>query len=294
MNNKKPSTLETCKFCGATLPPNAKCCLRCGTACKRKQLGLTQRKPSKSIFPLTSEKLFRGGAVFVIFLILVVIVGTALQPPAGNKATTPSDNGAITSDNANTPTVTSSQTLYAHRIVTVGDSITQGFADPNNWPYLLKARLGGDWEVINQGVGGYKTADILNHIDSALALNPHFVVILGGTNDLANGAVPLATIEDNIKAISTRVESSGAVPVLCTVTPTNFNSTQRDSLNTWITEYAHSKGYPLIDFYTALENPSNPGYANSTLVMSDGVHPTTAGYNAMANAIDLTIFTGGR
>jgi acyl-CoA thioesterase I len=287
MNNKKPSTLETCKFCGATLPPNAKCCLRCGTACKRKQLGLTQRKLSKSIFPLTSEKLFRWGAVFFIFLILVVIIGTALQPPTGNKATTPSNN-------ANTPTVTSSHALYAHRIVTVGDSITQGFADPNNWPYLLKARLGGDWVVINQGFYGYKTADILDHIDSATAVNPHFVIILGGTNDLANGAVPLATIEENIKAISTRVESSGAVPVLCTVTPTNFLSTERASLNAWITEYAHSKGYPLIDFYTALENPSNPGYANSSLIMSDGVHPTTAGYNAMANATNLTIFTGGR
>ena len=295
MNHKKPSTLETCRTCGAILPRDAKCCLRCGTASKRKQLGLTQRKPNKLIFPLTSQKLFRGGAVFVIFLILVVIVGTALQPHTGNSASTSSGTASTPSNNANTPTATTSpHALYAHRIATLGDSITQGFADPNNWPYHLKARLGGDWEVNNTGVGGYKTADMLAHLNSTLALNPHYIVILGGTNDLANGAVPLATIEENIKTISTRVESSGAVPVLCTVTPTNFLSTQRDSLNAWIIEYAHSKGYPVIDFYKALENPSNPGYANSSLVMSDGVHPTAAGYIAMANATDLTIFTGGR
>jgi lysophospholipase L1-like esterase len=133
---------------------------------------------------------------------------------------------------------------------------------------------------------------MLARIDKALALNPHFVIILGGTNDLANGDVPLATMQANIREMCTRVESYGAVPVLCTVPPTSFYLEQRDILNGWIAEYANLKGYGLIDFYSVIDNPSNPGHSNPTLVMSDGIHPNAAGYLAMGNAIDLGIFTG--
>ncbi len=194
-------------------------------------------------------------------------------------------------DTATSQVTAPSHPLHAHLIVCVGDSITEGLANPNNWPYHLKARLDGNWTVVNQGVGGAKTADMLAGINATLQLDPHFVIILGGTNDLANGAVPLATTEANIRAMCTRVESYGAVPVLCTVPPDSYQLAQRDILNAWIAEYAVVKGYPLIDFYSVIDNPQNPGHSNPTLVMSDGIHPNAAGYAAMGNAIDLDIFT---
>lgn len=186
-----------------------------------------------------------------------------------------------------------SHPLHEHLIVCVGDSITEGLANPNNWPYHLKTRLDGNWTVVNQGVGGAKTADMLARMNATLQLAPHFVIILGGTNDLANGAVPLAGTQENIVAMCTQVESYGAVPVLCTVPPDSNHLEQRDVLNAWIAEYAVVKGYPLIDFYSVIDNPQNPGHSNPTLVMSDGIHPNAAGYVAMGNAIDLDIFTGG-
>jgi len=186
-----------------------------------------------------------------------------------------------------------SRSLHAHRIVCVGDSMTEGFANPNNWPYQLKTRLGGNWDVIDQGVGGAKTADMVNRTHYALSLHPGFVIIMGGINDLANGEVPLATVQANIRTMCDLADSHGAVPVLCTVPPTNFHLAQQDVLNAWIAEYAHLKGYPLIDFYTVIDDPLHPGYSNPALVMSDGEHPNAAGYVAMGNAIDLTIFTGG-
>jgi lysophospholipase L1-like esterase len=198
------------------------------------------------------------------------------------------------SDNSTPAPVSPPHPLHAHLIVCVGDSITEGFSDPNNWPYHLQERLGGDWQVVDQGFGGAKTADMLDHIDVALALDPHFVVIMGGTNDIVNGEVPLATTQANISAMCTRVESYGAVPILCTVTPSSYHLAERDSLNAWIVEYANLKGYPVINFYAVIDNPSNPGHSSPALVMADGVHPNPAGYSAMGKAIDLAIFTGVR
>ncbi len=180
----------------------------------------------------------------------------------------------------------------AHRIVCVGDSITEGFADLDNWPYHFKSRLDEDWDVINQGVGGAFTGYIRGHIDTALDLNPQFIIIMGGINDLRNVISP-ETIQVTIDAICTRVESYGSVPVLCTVTPTSDYVTQLADLNAWITEYGHRKGYAVIDFYAVINSESNPGRSDPTLVLWDGTHPNATGYTAMGNAIDLGLFTGG-
>jgi Lysophospholipase L1 and related esterases len=300
MEEKKP-----CKFCGALLPSNAKFCTSCGSflpssllsPSKRanqrpkrqpKNTGLRNESDRRQVlgnrrsskFQLTSKRVFQGVVLLIFFLILAVIVGGALHIPTGGNTTTTTVSSSL-------------QALHAHSIVCVGDSITEGLADPNNWPNHLKTRLGGDWQVINQGVGGDKTADMFARIDEALASNPHFVIISGGTNDLANGDVPLATTQANIREMCTQIESHGAVPVLCTVPPNNYSLEQRDILNGWIAEYANSKGYGLIDFYAVIDNPANPGHSNPLLVMSDGIHPNAAGYSAMGNAIDLGIFTAG-
>ena len=213
------------------------------------------------------------------------------QLPIGGSLGFPSAEMFIFKSPAHARATSRPRSLHAHRIVCVGDSITEGFANPNNWPHQLKTRLDGDWEVVNRGVGGDKTADMLARINDALYLEPHFVIIMGGTNDLASGEVALTTTQANIRAMCDRVESHGAVPVLCTVPPTKFHLARQDTLNGWITEYAHLKGYPLIDFYAVIDDPSHPGYSNPTLVMSDGVHPNAVGYTAMGNAIDLTVFT---
>lgn len=226
-------------------------------------------------------------AATIAIVMLAATVGAFSSTTPGNSTA-----GSITSDTTHLTVTASPYSIYAHRIVCIGDSLTEGFADPDNWPYHLKARLGGDWEVIDQGVGGAFTADMLDRTDAALQLNPHFVIVMGGMNDLTNDK-PLETIQVNLDAMCTRIESHGAVPVLCTVTPTSDHLAQRDHLNAWITEYARLRGYDVIDFCAVIGNKMNPGSSDPTLVLSDGKHPNAAGYAAMGNAIDLTIFTEG-
>jgi lysophospholipase L1-like esterase len=188
-------------------------------------------------------------------------------------------------------------TINSHLIVCVGDPITLGQPNPNNWPYDLGARLGPAWTVINQGVSGDMTSNMLACIGCATSLNPHYVVIEGGTNDLifAYGMFTnLPTNESNIRAMCDRVVANGGAPVLSTVIPNKYNFAQQQTLNTWIKSYAQSNGYPLIDFYTVMNDPARPGYPNPTLCettgVAAGVHPNASGYIVMANAIDLSIF----
>ncbi len=190
------------------------------------------------------------------------------------------------------PIIMPSRPLHTHCIVCVGDSITEGFADPDNWPYHLKSRLGEHWDVINLGVRGAFTSYILGRIDTALDLNPQFVVVMGGINDLTSGK-SIEAIQMNIDAVCTRIESSGSVPVLCTVTPTSDYIAQLSDLNGWITEYARRKGHAFIDFYSVINNESNPGRSDPALVLWDGTHPNAKGHAAMGDAIDLSIFTCG-
>jgi acyl-CoA thioesterase-1 len=175
------------------------------------------------------------------------------------------------------------------KIVCVGDSITRGyiqiiwwFADySHNWPSQLNTRLGANWTVVNQGVNGATTAQMLSRMSSATKLKPQYIIILGGTNDLLQN-VSIKKTDANIQTMCSLTISSGAKPVLCTITPLSSRATQVNALNTWIKSYAQSKGYALIDFNAATNSP--------TLVSSDGTHPNAAGYTAMANAINLTIF----
>ncbi len=285
---------KSCKNCGARNQPYAAICADCGEsfippatspplAVSSPYAGRAPQAMSRSppLRPQEPSRRFNKRYIVygvLVLLLLSITVGSFRFGGSGNTTSAPVSSPP--------------HPLHAHLIVCVGDSITEGFSDPNNWPYHLKARLGGDWEVVDQGVGGAKTADMLARIDAALVLNPHFVIIMGGTNDLANGGVPLATTQANIEAMCTRVESYGAVPILCTVIPNSYQLAQRDILNAWIAEYANLNGYDLIDFYAVIDNPLNPGYSNPALAMSDGLHPNPAGYTAMGNTIDLAVFTG--
>jgi lysophospholipase L1-like esterase len=214
----------------------------------------------------------------------------------------------------------------AGAIVTFGDSITDGArstSDTNNrWPDHLARRLlsaGLKMGVLNAGIGGNRVlseATVPPGIDvravgagiNALArFERHVlsqagvthVIVLEGINDIGNARQnPTPTAEDLIAAHKQLIEQAHARGLKiygATLTPfwgaayfTEAGETKRQALNEWI---RNGKGYDgVIDFDKATRDPGDPKKFLEKYDSCDYLHPGDAGYKAMGEAIDLSLF----
>jgi lysophospholipase L1-like esterase len=62
----------------------------------------------------------------------------------------------------------------------------------------------------------------------------------------------------------------------------------RDALNTWIRTGGAFDA--VVDFEAATRDPNNPKQFRPEFDSGDHLHPSDAGYQAMADAIDLAVF----
>lgn len=162
------------------------------------------------------------------------------------------------------------------RVVALGDSITYGYPNPTSgWAIAL----GFD----NAGVPGNRTDQMLRRVADVLAPGPRLVLVMGGTNDLVQ-RVPLPTIVANLEAIVARIQGARSDAVLLTIAPPSERSwvARVDSLNEAIRQIAARDRVRLIDIHAALAGADGTFAAGYSV---DGVHPTPAGYEAMAAAI---------
>lgn len=203
----------------------------------------------------------------------------------------------------------------AATLVTLGDSITEGACStsPNgDWPDLLSDRLpalpdGTIVSVFNAGIGSGRFASSdgaglrgLSRLDELLLLpKVRWVTILMGVNDIS---YEHALASDLISAYQTAIRNAHAagvkvigIPILPfkgSVKDVGSNWETAQTVNDWIR--SPGNGFDgIIDFEPVLGDPEHPGYLNPSLATSDKVHPNQAGYSAMANAIDLSIFQRG-
>jgi len=185
-------------------------------------------------------------------------------------------------------------------IVALGDSTTAGtpgFRSPAESPpagsgnpesqygYWMRERH-PDWKVINRGINGQRSDQILRRFDSDVLSNkPEVLIVLAGVNDLYQG-VPVEDIQNVLKEIYKKAEENNIKVVACTVLP--YNNITPDVLedmmilNRWIKFYAKEKGLGFTDTFRAVEDPEKP----RTLPNSpDGLHPDVTGYRKIGNAI---------
>jgi len=211
-------------------------------------------------------------------------------------------------------------------IVAFGDSITDGFvagtplsipadgsvADKNGrYPDDLARRLAGagiPLSVVNAGIGGNQlltSGEPLQSGPSGLqrfnedALSPAGiagVLLLEGTNDLGLSNSTPAQIVAGYGQLINQAHGAGVRIWLGTITPaanaivdgtlTAPHSEQyRQQINTWIRGQHLADG--VVDFDAALRNPTNPSTLLPAYASVDNLHPNLAGYQAMADAVDL-------
>jgi len=164
--------------------------------------------------------------------------------------------------------------------------------------------------VINKGVCGYSTADILEHMDRDLRWEyPDFVILMIGNNDMIHARKKMS-IQDysvNLKKIVIKLKSKGIKVILLSSPPidtltigvnikqlTNYISPniKLDSVRKINKQLAIDEDLFFVDLFQLfidngipkhnedeyIKNIKNCGYA-------DGVHPTEKGYKFIAEAI---------
>ncbi len=213
----------------------------------------------------------------------------------------------------------------AAAIVTLGDSITDGYASTvsanHRWPNDLAARLQAwpptaDVAVVDEGISGNRvTHDFIGpnaqarlDRDVLAQSGAAWVTVLEGINDIgipgAFGSPGEAVSADEIieahRQIIARAHAQGLrvyggtlTPFEGTVFPGYYSpegEAKRQAVNAWIrTSGAYDA---VIDFDAAVRDPAHPTRMLAAYDSGDHLHPNDAGYQAMANAVDLKLFQG--
>ena len=206
--------------------------------------------------------------------------------------------------------------LNADSVVALGDSITDGFfsdGDLNDrWPDLLGARLRGTYgnrvAIVNQGISGNTllgdvgpTASARFPTDVIAQPGRHWVMLLEGINDIGqseSNPSQAPTIDALITAdrqMIARAHDAGLRIIGMTLLPFEGSGDYsvagekiREELNTYILTSGEFDGVVGTD--AALRNPAMPEEILPAYDSGDHLHPNEAGMQAIANAVDLSLF----
>lgn len=172
------------------------------------------------------------------------------------------------------------------RVVFMGNSITDGWWNTDSLFFQNNRYIG-------RGIGGQTTAQMLVRFRAdVIDLQPKAVVILAGTNDIAqnNGYIAPENILGNIISMAELAKANNIDVVLCSILPAYEYGWRKGlepadkiiALNKMIKEYADRHNLTYVDYHSALKDERN-GLPEK--YSKDGVHPTMEGYKIMERLI---------
>jgi lysophospholipase L1-like esterase len=208
-------------------------------------------------------------------------------------------------------------------VIAFGDSITDGaYATENEnhrWPDYLASRLAADLGsikagvlgVVNVGIGGNRVLLDGYGPNAVSRINPdviarsgaRYIIILESINDIGrftSDHQPYGDLTQRLEAgiaqIAAQAHQHGIKVIGATLTPyqgcgyySDAGNQVRNAVNEWIRTSPIFDG--VADFDNAVRDPQNPQQFAAQYDSGDHLHPKDAGYQAMAAAIDLSMFT---
>lgn len=175
----------------------------------------------------------------------------------------------------------------APRAVFMGDSITDNWGNRTDPDFFTNHNFAG------RGISGQTSCEMLVRFRTdVIDLHPKYVVILAGTNDVAQniGPVDLEVVLGNIKSMCELAKANKIKPVICSVLPASQFGWRKElkpaediaRLNEMLKDYASGARIQYVDYYSALVD-HNGGLPEK--YAKDGVHPTLEGYKVMEEII---------
>jgi len=176
-----------------------------------------------------------------------------------------------------------SSTSNMKKIVLIGDSITE------SWKGYSPEFFTENPYLINKGVGGETTPQILDRFNSdVVSLEPEFVIILAGINDIAQntGYISVSETFTNIVSMVEIANSHNISPILCSVLPASKIVWKPEiksadlviELNEKLKKYCIENNTVYIDYFSSMVGEKKELRAELTY---DGVHPDKNGYAIM-------------
>lgn len=168
------------------------------------------------------------------------------------------------------------------RVVFMGNSITEGWlkSDPSFFagkPY------------VNRGISGQTTPQMLIRFrQDVIDLHPKVVVLLAGTNDIAEnrGPTSLEAIFENIISMAELAKVHYIKIVICSVLPVydypwrpGLEPAEKiNKLNRMLASYCKQEHIVFVDFHTPMADERK---GLQKIYGEDGVHPNLTGYRFM-------------
>ena len=174
---------------------------------------------------------------------------------------------------------------FTPKAIFYGDSITKGWKDTDFFSSLHSIPLGISGMTSTQLLCRFRT-DVIN-------LSPKYVVIMCGTNDIAqnNGPIDLETTAGNIISMCELALYHGITPLLCSVTPCSLHAWRPElgnpsqkiiALNSMLKKFCELSGVQYVDYHKVLDNGQGGLKPEHT---RDECHLTEEGYKVLESII---------
>jgi len=213
----------------------------------------------------------------------------------------------------------------ASSVVILGDSITDGHGATTNgnnrWPDILAQRLQAEAStrnvgVLNAGIGGNRLLNdglgpnALSRLDHDVIAQPgvRYLIVLEGINDIGilarSSSLPRSEHDALVRCmigayekIIVRAHSHGIKVIGATILPFMgseyyhpgpASEADRQAVNEWIQTSGHFDA--VLDFDKITRDPKHPERLLPAFDSGDHLHPSPAGYAAMAQSVPFALF----